>query len=59
MIGISEVIKHLKDLKETFIKRGYQSRILDHHFERGLSVDRKALLENKEKQPTQGNLPLF
>ena len=59
MIGISEVIKHLKDLKETFIKRGYQSRIPDHQFERALSVDRKALLENKEKQPTQSNLPLF
>ena len=30
----------------------------DHHFERVLSVDRKILLENKEKSSTQGNLPL-
>ena len=31
----SEVIKHLKGLKDVFIKRGYQSKILDDHFERG------------------------
>ena len=54
----SEVIKHLKDLKDAFIKRGYQSKILHHHFERTLSVDRKIMLENKEKSSTQGNLPL-
>ena len=46
----SEVIKHLKDLIcDAFIKRGYQSKILDHHFERAMNVDRKILLENKEK----------
>ena len=54
----SEVIKHLKDLKDAFIKRGYQSKILDHHFERAMNVDRKLLLENKEKPSTQENLPL-
>ena len=54
----SEVIKHLKDLKDAFIKRGYQSKILDHHFEKVMSVDRKILLENKEKPSTQENLPL-
>ena len=54
----SEVIKHLKDLKDAFIERGYQSKILDHHFERVMIVDRKILLENKEKPSTQGNLPL-
>ena len=53
-----EVIKHLKDLKDAFIKRGYQSNILNNHFERAMSVDRKILLENKEKPSTQGNLPL-
>ena len=47
----SEVIKHLKDLIcDAFIKRGYQSKILDHHFERAMNVDRKILLENKEKR---------
>ena len=35
----SEVIKHLKDLKDVYIKRGYQSKILDHHFEKATSVD--------------------
>ena len=54
----SEVIKHLKDLKDAFIKRGYQSKILDHHFEKVMSVDRKILLENKENPSTQENLPL-
>ena len=54
----SEVIKHLKDLKDAFIKRDYQSKILDHHFERAMSVRRIILLENKEKPSTQGNLPL-
>ena len=53
----SEVIKHLKNLKDDFIKRGYQSEILDHHFKRAMSVDRKVLLENK-KPSTQGNLSL-
>ena len=42
-----EVIKHLKDLKDAFIKRVYQSKILDHDFERVLSVDRKILLVEK------------
>ena len=41
----SEVIKHLEDLKDAFIKRGYQSKILDHRFERAMSVDQKILLE--------------
>ena len=54
----SKIIKHLKDLKDAFIKRGYQSNILNNHFERAMSVDRKILLENKEKPSTQGNLPL-
>ena len=35
----SEVIKHLQDLKDAFIKRGYQSKILEYHFERAMSVD--------------------
>ena len=49
---------NLKDLKDTFVKRGYPSKILDHHFERAMSEDQKILLENKEKASTQGNLPL-
>ena len=53
----SEVINPLKDLKDAFIKRGYQSKILDHHFERAMSVDQKILLENKKKPSTQRNLP--
>ena len=48
----SEAIKHLKDLKNAFIKRGYQSKILGHHFERAMSVDWKILLEHKEKPST-------
>ena len=40
------------------IKRGYQSKILDHHFERAMSVNKKILLENKEKPSTQGTVPL-
>ena len=55
---MSEVIKNLKDLKDAFIERAYQSKILDHHFERAMSLDRKIMLENKEKPSTQRNLPL-
>ena len=55
----SEVIKNLKDLKDAFIKRGYHSKIMDHLFERAANVDRKILLENREKPSTQGNLPLI
>ena len=54
----SEVVNPLKDLKDAFIKRGYQSKILDHYFERVTNEDRKILLENKEEPSTQGNLPL-
>ena len=53
----SEVIKHLKDLKDAFIKRGYQSKILDHYIERAMNVDRKILLENKEKQSSTKHYP--
>ena len=35
------------------IKRIYHSKILDHHFERAMDVDRIILLENKEKPSTQ------
>ena len=35
----SELIKHLKDLEDAFVKRRYQSKILDHRFERAISVD--------------------
>ena len=45
-------------MKDAFIKRGYQSKILGHHFERVMSVDQSILPENKEKPSTQGNLPL-
>ena len=41
-----EVIKHLKDLKDTFIKRGYQSKVLDHHFERALGCRSKNTARN-------------
>ena len=54
----AEVIKYFKDLIDAFIKRGYQSKILGDRFERAMSVDRKILLENKEKRSAQGNLPL-
>ena len=37
---------------------GCQSKIMDHHFERAISVDWKILLKNKEKPSTQGNLQL-
>ena len=54
---ISKVIKNVKDLKDTFIKKGYHSKTLDGHFKRAMNVDRQILLENKEKLSTQGNLP--
>ena len=49
----SEVIKNLRDLKYAFIERGYHSKILDHHFERTMNVDRKILLENNKKPSTK------
>ena len=52
----SHVIKHLNDLKDAFIQRGYQSKTLKYHFQRAIS--RKILLENKEKPSTQGNVLL-
>ena len=54
----AEVITPLKDLKDAFTKIGYQSKILDHQFERAMTVDRKILLEIKEKPSTHENLPL-
>ena len=54
----SEVIKHLKDLKDAFIIRGYQFESLDHYFERAMNVHRKILLENKEEPPSQENILL-
>ena len=46
----SEVIKHVKGLKDIcFYQWGYQSKILDYHLERAMSVDQKIRLENKEK----------
>ena len=35
----SKVIRHFKDLKCAFIKRGYKSELQDHHFERAMRVD--------------------
>ena len=45
-------------LKDALAKERYQSKILDHHFERAMIVDRKILLQNKDKPSTQRNLPL-
>ena len=44
----SEAIKQLKDLKDTFIKRGYQSKILHHHFEKSTGVDRNPVRKQGE-----------
>ena len=55
---ISEVISNLKDLKDALIKRNYHSKFSGPSLERAMNVDRKVLLENKEKSSTQGNLPL-
>ena len=46
------MIKHIKDLKVAFIKRSYQSKILDHHF------DCRSKNTVIQKPSTQGNLPL-
>ena len=40
---ISEEVRQLKDLKDAYIKRSYQSKILNHHSETPL--DRKILLK--------------
>ena len=45
-------------LKDALVKEGYQSKTLDHHFERAMIADRKILLPNKDKPSTQRNLPL-
>ena len=45
-------------LKDALVKEGYQSKTLDHHFERAMIADRKILLQNKDKPSTQRNLPL-
>ena len=44
----SEAIKQLKDLKDAFIKRGYQSKILHHHFEKSTGVDRNPVRKQGE-----------
>ena len=50
----------MKGLKDAFIKKGSHFQHLGHHFERAMSgVDRKILLENKEKPSTQANVPLL
>ena len=50
-------IRHFKDLKDAFMKRGFKYEDLDYQFERAMSVDSKALLQTKEKPATQENLP--
>ena len=48
-----------KRLKDAFIKKDHHSKIFEHHFEKAMNVDRKILLENKEKLSTQVNLLLL
>ena len=54
----SEVIRHFKDLKDAFIKRSYKPELLDYQFEGAMRVDRKVLLQTKDKPATQENLQL-
>ena len=39
----------LKGSESCFGQRSYKSKILDHHFEKAMSVNWKILLENKDK----------
>ena len=41
-VETSKVIKHLKDVKDAFIKRGYRSKILDHHFKKSCQKIRRS-----------------
>ena len=52
----SELIRHFKGLKDTFIQRSHEPKLLDDHVERTMRADRKALLQTKPV--TQENIPL-
>ena len=45
----SELNKHLDELKESFINRGYNETFLTDQFNRILEVTKEALLTSKEK----------
>ena len=49
-------MRHFKDLKGAFIKRGNNPESLGYYFERAMRVDRTVLLQYKEKPATQENL---
>ena len=54
----SQVIRYFNDLNDAFIKRGYETELLEFYFEKAMRVDRKTLLRGKEKTATQKKLPL-
>ena len=54
----SELNKHLNELKESFINRGYKEHFLTDQFNRISEVTREALLTSKQKIANKPRIPL-
>ena len=54
----SELNKHLNELKESFINRGYKNHFLTDQFNRISEVTREALLSSKQKIGNKPRIPL-
>ena len=55
---ILELNKHLNELKESFINRGYKEHFLTYQFNRISEVTRQALLSSKRKKANKPRIPL-
>lgn len=56
-IETSELMKHLKELKQAFMKQGYQDQFLDKQFDRLFTIQKKSLLKTKLNSSTN-QIPL-
>ena len=55
----SEISKNLQVLKESFINRGFNEKLLNTEFQRPSEIERNALLAPKSKEKDQIELGLF
>ena len=56
-IETSELMNHLKELKQAFMKQGYQDQFLDKQFDRLFTIQKKSLLKTKLNSSTN-QIPL-
>ena len=56
---ISELLKNLQVLKESFINRGFKEKFLDTEFQRLSEIETDALLTAKSKEKDQKRIPFI